>query len=311
MAEFNKKSIIDINDLSVNEINTVLDLAQEYADLNRARKAPHDKLQGLCLINVFFENSTRTLISFELAGKRLGMHTINMGISISSVQKGETLKETIKTLEAMLADVIVIRHSENGIIKMIDDMVDCSVINAGDGTNSHPTQALLDALTIRSQLGKLKDITVAICGDIAHSRVARSNISLLRRMGANVRVIAPKELLPSDIDSWGVEIHNDMDEGIKDCDVIMMLRLQLERMQDTKITDKEEFNKLYGLNHDRLAGAKPDVLLMHPGPINRGVEISNELADDDKRTLINYQVEMGVAVRMACIDLLTRKHQKA
>jgi len=309
MTTLKNKSIIDINDLSVSEINSILDLAEIYAKQNRQRNTPYHKLQGLGLINVFFENSTRTLMSFELAGKKLGMHTINMDVSTSSLTKGETLKDTIKTIESMLADVIVIRHSQNGVVKMIDDMVDCCVINAGDGTTSHPTQALLDALSIRNKLETLKDIKVAICGDIKHSRVARSNIKLIKMLGGNVNIIAPKELMPSDINNWGVSAFNDMDEGIKDCDVIMMLRLQIERMQETQISDKHSYHKLYGLNHKRLDNAKKNVLVMHPGPINRGVEISAELADDKERTLINYQVEMGVAVRMACLDLLTTKKQ--
>ena len=307
---YKNKSIIDIENLSVEEVNSILDLAETYSKQNRQRNVPYNKLQGLGLINVFFENSTRTLMSFELAGKKLGMHTVNMSVSNSSLQKGETLRDTIKTLESMLADVIVIRHSQNGVIKMIDDMVDCCVINAGNGTNSHPTQALLDALTMRNKLGTLKGIKVAICGDIRHSRVARSNIKLIKMLGGDVNIIAPKELIPSGIDSWGVSVFNDMDEGIKNCDVIMMLRLQIERMQETKISDKQVYHKLYGLNHERLENAKKDVLVMHPGPINRGVEISAELADDAERTLINYQVEMGVAVRMACLDLLTTKKQK-
>lgn len=310
MTALKNKSIIDIEDLSIEEINSILDLAETYSKQNRQRNVPYNKLQGLGLINVFFENSTRTLMSFELAGKKLGMHTVNMSVSNSSLQKGETLRDTIKTLESMLADVIVIRHSQNGVIKMIDDMVDCCVINAGNGTNSHPTQALLDALSIRNKLGTLKGIKVAICGDIRHSRVARSNIKLIKMLGGDVNIIAPKELIPSGIDNWEVSVFNDMDEGIKNCDVIMMLRLQMERMQETKISDKQAYHKLYGLNHERLENAKKDVLVMHPGPINRGVEISAELADDAERTLINYQVEMGVAVRMACLDLLTTKKQK-
>jgi len=271
MTTLKNKSIIDIEDLSIEEVNSILDLAETYSKQNRQRNVPYNKLQGLGLINVFFENSTRTLMSFELAGKKLGMHTVNMSVSNSSLQKGETLRDTIKTLESMLADVIVIRHSQNGVIKMIDDMVDCCVINAGNGTNSHPTQALLDALSIRNKLGTLKGIKVAICGDIRHSRVARSNIKLIKMLGGDVNIIAPKELIPSGIDNWGVSVFNDMDEGIKNCDVIMMLRLQMERMQETKISDKQAYHKLYGLNHERLENAKKDVLVMHPGPINRGV----------------------------------------
>ena len=307
---FNHKHIINIADLSADDITQILDLADTYVEQNRKRTAPYDKLQGLGLINVFFENSTRTLTSFELAGKRLGMHTINMGVSVSSVNKGETLKDTIKTLNAMLADVLVVRHSENGVIQMLADMVDCSVINAGDGTNAHPTQALLDALTIRRKVGKLDGISVAICGDISHSRVARSNITLLKKMGANVKVIAPMELMPDDINELGVEVYDNMTDGLKDCDIVMMLRLQLERMKETSIPNNQEYHKLFGLTYEKLSYAKDTTLVMHPGPINRGIEIASDLADDEQKALINYQVEMGVAIRMACLDLLTKQYQK-
>ena len=305
---FNHKHILNIADLSAEDITTILDLANTYVGQNRTRTAPYGKLQGMCSINVFFEDSTRTLISFELAGKRLGMHTLNMGVQTSSITKGESLKDTFKTLNAMLADVLVVRHSQNGVIKMLSKMVDCSVINGGDGTNAHPTQALLDALTIRRKMGRLDNITIAICGDIAHSRVARSNITLLHKMGANVRIVAPQELIPNTLENLGVdlEIYNNMEQGIKGCDIIMTLRIQTERMQKTSIPDASDFFDTYGLNHEKLALANPSAFVMHPGPINRGIEISGKLADDTERTLINYQVEMGVAVRMACLDLLTR-----
>ncbi len=309
ICNFNHKHIINIADLSADDITVILDLANIYVKQNRTHTAPYTKLQGMCLINVFFENSTRTLISFELAGKRLGMHTLNMGVENSSIAKGESLKDTFKTLSAMLADVIVVRHSQNGIIQMLSEMVDCPVINGGDGTNAHPTQALLDALTIRRKIGRLHDITVAICGDVTHSRVARSNIVLLNKMGAKVRIVAPKELIPKNLNSLNtqVDIYHNMQQGLKDCDIVMALRVQKERMQQMAIPDTATFFDTYGLTHEKLVYARPNALVMHPGPINRGIEISGKLADDTHRALINYQVEMGVAVRMACLDLLTKK----
>ena len=305
---FEHKNLINIADLSAEDITTILDLANMYVKQNRTRMAPYNKLQGMCLMNVFFENSTRTLISFELAGKRLGMHTLNMGVETSSISKGESLKDTFKTLNAMLADVIVVRHSQNGIIQMLSEMVDCPVINGGDGTNAHPTQALLDALTMRRKVGRLHDITVAICGDVAHSRVARSNIVLLNKMGAKVRIVAPQGMIPIHLDTLDlqVDIYHDMKQGLKDCDIVMALRVQKERMQQTSIPNATAFYDTYGLTHEKLAFARPNALVMHPGPINRGIEISGKLADDKQRALINYQVEMGVAIRMACLDLLTQ-----
>ncbi len=305
---FDHNHLINIADLNPDDITAILDLANTYVQQNRTRTAPYTKLQGMCLMNVFFEHSTRTLISFELAGKRLGMHTLNMGVETSSIAKGESLKDTFKTLNAMLADVIVIRHSQNGIIQMLSEMVDCPVINGGDGTNAHPTQALLDALTIRRKMGRLHDITIAICGDVAHSRVARSNMVLLNKMGAKVRIVAPPELIPSNLKTLDthIDIYHNMEQGLKDCDIVMALRVQKERMQQTSIPDANHFFHAYGLNHEKLALARPNALVMHPGPINRGIEISGKLADDTNRALINYQVEMGVAVRMACLDLWTQ-----
>lgn len=309
---FAHKHIINIADLSPEDITAILDLADMYVDKNRNRTAPYDKLRGLCMMNIFFENSTRTLMSFELAGKRLGMHTLNMDVDTSSLSKGESLHDTFKTLNAMRPDVLVVRHSENGVIKMLSDMVDGAVINAGDGTNEHPTQGLLDALSIRRKIGRLSDITVAICGDIAHSRVARSNIILLRKMGATVRLIAPKELIPKNVNTMdaNIEIYHDMKHGLAGCHIVMALRLQMERMKAYSVPNATDFYNTYGLTHQRLAYANQDAFVMHPGPINRDVEISSDLADDTQRTLINYQVEMGVAVRMACLDVLTQHYQK-
>ena len=266
-----------------------------------------DLLSGRTLINLFFENSTRTRTSFELAGKRLGADVINMQAATSSIKKGETLIDTAMTLNAMNPDVLIVRHPDSGAVNLLAQKVDCAVINGGDGSHEHPTQALLDALTIRRRRGHLEGLLVAICGDILHSRVARSNIHLLTTMGARVRVIAPPTLLPAAIDRLGVEVFTDMRKGLKDCDIVMMLRLQTERMQGAYVPSIREYFHFYGLDRAKLADAKPDALIMHPGPMNRGVEIDSEVADDIDRSLIREQVEMGVAVRMACLDVLTRK----
>ena len=303
---FNHKHLISIEDLSVKDIETILDRAELYAKSNRKKGEVLSKMRGKTLINVFFENSTRTLTSFELAGKRLSADTINMAVSTSSIKKGETLIDTAETLNAMLPDVLVIRHGDSGAVKLLSRKVNCAVINAGDGWHEHPTQALLDALTIRNQLGTLQGITVAICGDVAHSRVARSNILLLNKMGARVCVVAPNTLLPEDMEHLGVEVFTNMEQGLKNCNIVMMLRLQLERMQGGLfVPSAKEYHALYGLTAQKLSYAKDDVFVMHPGPMNRGVEIDSELADDIDVTLIRQQVEMGVAVRMACLDLLT------
>jgi len=284
----------------------LLDLADTYAEQNRKAKKSLSLLQGRTVINLFFESSTRTRTSFELAGKRLGADVINMSVSTSSIKKGETLIDTAMTLNAMHTDVLVVRHSESGAVKLLSEKVNCAVMNAGDGRHEHPTQALLDALTIRRRKGRLQGLTVAICGDVLHSRVARSNILLLHTMGARVRVIGPPTLLPSAIDRFGVEVFHDMREGLKGCDIVMMLRLQTERMQGRFVPSVREYFHFFGLDREKLSHAKEDALIMHPGPMNRGVEIDSELADDIDRSVIREQVEMGVAVRMACIDLLTR-----
>jgi aspartate carbamoyltransferase catalytic subunit len=257
-------------------------------------------------MNLFFENSTRTLTSFELAAKRLGADVINMAVGTSSIKKGETLLDTAMTLNAMGPDVLIVRHPESGAVSLLSQKVDGAVVNAGDGRHEHPTQALLDALTIRRRRGKIQGLTVAICGDVLHSRVARSNIHLLTKLGAKVRVIAPTTLLPSQVDRMGVEVFTDMRKGLKDADVVMMLRLQIERMQGAYVPSIREYFHFYGLDYDKLEAAKPDAIIMHPGPMNRGVEIDSELADDINRSVIREQVEMGVAVRMACLDALNR-----
>jgi len=291
------------------EITFLLDEAEQWVELNRQSSKHDDRLAGLTQINAFFEASTRTLLSFEIAGKRLGADVVNMHAAQSSVKKGETLIDTAVTLNAMRADVIVIRHQASGAVQLIADKVDCPVLNAGDGWHEHPTQALLDALTIRRRKGALEKQRIAICGDILHSRVARSNILALTALGAEVRVIAPPTLMPAAIDRLGVTPFTDFDAGLDGADVVMMLRLQNERMQGGFIPSLREYFALYGLTRERLAKAAPGALVMHPGPMNRGVEIASDIADDLERSVITEQVEMGVAVRMACLDILTRKQR--
>ncbi len=303
---FPHSNLLGISGLSANEIEYLLDLAEGYVQQNRQPDKKTDLLRGRTIINLFFEASTRTSSSFELAGKRLGGDTMNMSASSSSIKKGETLIDTAMTLNAMHPDVLIVRHPMAGAVQLLSEKVDCAVINAGDGMHEHPTQALLDALTMRLRKGRIHRLRVAICGDIMHSRVARSNIHLLNIVGSNVRVIAPPTLLPADIDRLGVEVFHDLGEGIRDCDIVMMLRLQNERMQGTFVPSTREYFRFFGLTRAKLAAAKEDALVMHPGPMNRGVEIDSELADDIDRSVIREQVEMGVAVRMACLDVLTR-----
>ena len=292
------------------EIRFLLDEAEHWVEMNRKQiEKRDDRLHGLTIINAFFENSTRTLLSFEIAGKRLGADVVNMHAAQSSVKKGETLIDTAMTLNAMRADAIVIRHASSGAVQLIADKVDCPVLNAGDGRHEHPTQALLDALTIRRRKGHIEGQIVAICGDILHSRVARSNIIALSTLGAQVRVVGPPTLIPKDIELMGATPFTDMDKGLDGADVVMMLRLQNERMDGAFIPSPREYHMLYGLTPQRLDKAKPDALVMHPGPMNRGVEIVSSIADDPVRSAVTEQVEMGVAVRMACLDVLTRKRR--
>jgi aspartate carbamoyltransferase catalytic subunit len=291
--------------LTAQEINSLLDLADKAAEVNRQIIKKRDVLRGRTLINLFFEASTRTQSSFELAGKRLGADVMNMNVSTSSVQKGETPIDTAMTLNAMRPDIIVVRHSAAGAVELLSQKVDCSVINAGDGAHQHPTQALLDALTIRRAKGRIAGLTVAICGDIVHSRVARSNIDVLNTLGARVRIIAPSTLLPAAPESLGAEVYTDMWEGMKNVDIVMMLRLQRERMQGSLVPSTREYYHFFGLDHEKLALAKPDALIMHPGPMNRGVEIASTIADHS-RSVIRDQVEMGVAVRAAVLEALAR-----
>ena len=287
-------------------ITSLLDCADSYVAINRVETKTSKLLAGRTVINLFFESSTRTRTSFELAGKRLGADVINMEASWSAIKKGETLIDTAMTLNAMHPDALIVRAPDSGAAKLLSEKVNCSVINAGDGSHEHPTQALLDALTIRRRTGRIAGLRVAICGDIAHSRVARSNIHLLRTLGAEVRVIAPPTLLPGQIETLGVTPFVDMRKGLEGCDIVMMLRLQTERMRGSYVPSIREYFRFYGLDYDKLASAKPDALIMHPGPMNRGVEIDSEVADDIDRSVIREQVEMGVAVRMGVLDVLTR-----
>jgi aspartate carbamoyltransferase catalytic subunit len=308
---FPHRHILGIEGLDPTHIKFLLDLADDYAEQNRSAAKGSDLCRGLTQINLFFESSTRTLMSFEIAGKRLGFDTVSLATQASSIKKGETLLDTALTLNAMRPDVIVVRHGDAGAVALLAAKMDCAVINAGDGRHEHPTQALLDALTIRRRKGRIDGLTVAICGDIAHSRVARSNIRLLGAMGARVRVVAPPTLLPAAIDRMGVEVYTDMAAGLKDVDVVMMLRVQRERMEGALLPSQKEYFRLYGLTEEKLSHARPDALILHPGPMNRGVEIASGLADDMDRSAIQEQVEMGVAVRMAALDVLTRHLREA
>lgn len=308
---FTQSHLLGIEHLHPTEITALLDLADKYVDLNRQPHKHTDALAGLTQVNMFFENSTRTQASFELAGKRLGADVMNMAMQASSIKKGETLIDTAMTLNAMHPDLLVVRHPHSGAVDLLAQKVNCAVLNAGDGRHEHPTQALLDALTIRRAKGRLHRLSIAICGDIAHSRVARSNIMLLGKMENRIRLIGPPTLMPAQISEFGVEVFEDMREGLKDVDVVMMLRLQKERMDGGFIPSEREYYHRYGLDADKLSHAKPDAIVMHPGPMNRGVEIDGDIADDINRSVIQEQVEMGVAVRMAAMDLLARNHRAA
>ena len=309
-AAFPHNGLVGIAGLAPHEIWFLLDEAEQWVEMNRGSQKRSDLLSGLTIINAFFENSTRTLLSFEIAGKRLGADVVNMAVATSSVKKGETLIDTAMTLNAMRADAIVIRHASSGAVQLIADKVDCPVLNAGDGQHEHPTQALLDALTIRHAKRAFNGLRVTICGDILHSRVARSNILCLTSLGADVRVCAPPALMPTDIERMNVTAFHDFDAALKGADVVMMLRLQMERMQGQFIPSPREYRHLYGLSLDRLAKAEANALVMHPGPMNRGIEIDSDVADLVGRSQITTQVEMGVAIRMACLDVLTRKSRK-
>ncbi|MGI4955468.1 MAG: aspartate carbamoyltransferase catalytic subunit [Janthinobacterium lividum] len=307
---FPHRHLLAIEGMHPPAIAMLLDLAESYVLLNRSGQTQRDLLRGQTLINLFYEDSTRTRTSFELAGKRLGADVINMSVSTSSVNKGETLLDTATTLNAMRCDLLVVRHDQSGAPNLLAQKVSSAVINAGDGTHEHPTQALLDALTLRRRRGSLEGLTVAICGDVLHSRVARSNIHLLSAMGSRVRVVGPPTLIPAACAALGVEVFHDMEAGLAGVDVVMMLRLQRERMNKGLVPSAREYFRFYGLDRAKLAGARKDVLVMHPGPMNRGVEIDSAIADDPNLSVIGEQVEMGVAVRMAVLDVLSRRNNR-
>jgi aspartate carbamoyltransferase catalytic subunit len=309
---FAHRDLLAIGELELHQILFLLDEAEQWVELNRQRTKHSELLAGLTIINAFFENSTRTLLSFEIAGKRLGADVVNMHAAQSSVQKGETLIDTAVTLNAMRADAIVIRHGASGAVALIAGKVDCPVLNAGDGSHEHPTQALLDALALRTKLRErgreeLNGLKVVICGDVLHSRVARSNILCLQALGAVVRVCAPPSLMPAGIEALGVEPFHNFDAALDGAEAVMMLRVQNERMSGGFIPSAREYRHLYGLTMERLARAAPDAIVMHPGPMNRGVEIDSNVAELAGQSIITSQVEMGVAIRMACLDVLTRR----
>ena len=308
---FPRRHFISALDLDRLQIAELLDLADGFVALNRQKAKKLDLLKGLTLMNLFFENSTRTQSSFELAGKRLGADVVNMSPRSSSMSKGETWIDTAVTLNAMRPDLLVVRHASSGAASLLAQKVDCSVINAGDGQHEHPTQALLDALSLRRAFGDLSGLTVAICGDVLHSRVARSNVLLLQALGAHVRLVGPRTLMPAAVDRWGCEVFHDMREGVTGVDVVMMLRLQLQRMTGALVPSTREYFRFYGLDREKLALAGPKVRVMHPGPMNRGVEIDSDIADDLGISLIMDQVEMGVAVRMAVLASLAARLDNA
>lgn len=303
---FPHKHLLGIEDLRPEEIVLLLDRAEAQIEVSRQVRKKRSTLAGRTQINLFFEASTRTQSSFEIAGKRLGADVMNMAVATSSVKKGETLIDTATTLNAMRPDILVVRHQAAGAVHLLARKVSCAVVNAGDGAHEHPTQALLDALTIRRHKGDIRGLVVAICGDVAHSRVARSNIIALNALGARVRVVGPSTLMPKGVDRLGVEVFTDMRKGLADADIVMMLRLQRERMNGSFVPSVREYFRYWGLDREKLAWAKPDALVMHPGPMNRGVEIDPEVADGPQ-SLIAEQVEMGVAVRMAVLESLAEQ----
>ena len=301
--KISQKHLLGIQDLSISEVKFILSEAKQFIKLNRSKNKKLDTLRGKTQINLFFEPSTRTQSSFELAGKRLGADVMSMNIVNSAIKKGETLIDTAMTLNAMHPDLIVIRHQDSGACNLLSQKVNCAVINAGDGRREHPTQALLDSLTIIEKKGKIQGLRIAICGDILHSRVARSNIYLLNMLGAEINIVSPTNLMPKDVEKFGVNKFSDMKKGLKDCDIVMMLRLQKERMSSSFLSSNREYYEYYGLTPDKLNCAKSDALIMHPGPMNRGIEIDTNLADDINKSVIQEQVELGVAVRMACLKI--------
>ena len=309
-AQLSGRHLLGIAGLAVPEIQSLLSRSSYFADVITGKikdEGVADILGGISVVNLFFENSTRTRVSFEVAAKHLGASVLNLSVSGSSVKKGETLIDTAVTLNAMHPDILVVRHRHAGTPLLLSKHVDASVINAGDGRHEHPTQALLDALTIQRKCGQIAGLKIAICGDVANSRVARSNLYLLGALGADVHFVSPSTLLPAGIEQFGVPVHSDLEAGIEGADIVMMLRLQTERMQGREIPSQHEYFNLFGLNTDKLMRAAPNALVMHPGPMNRGVEIDSVIADDAEKSLIYTQVEMGVAARMACLEGLALK----
>ena len=301
IATLNSKNLLSIEGMNKLEINSLLDRADYFADLDPLKIIK--TLNGYVILNVFFENSTRTRVSFELAGRRLGAEVINISVDKSSIKKGESLLDTANTLSAMKPNLLIVRHPESGAPKLFSDYLNCSIVNAGDGRHEHPTQALLDALTIRRRLGRIEGLKIAICGDILNSRVARSNIHLLTTLGVEVRCIAPPTLMPKSLENLGVNCFNSLKDGINNVNAIMLLRLQNERMSGTESPSKREYYRFYGLDEEKLRLAHHDAVIMHPGPMNRGIEIDTILADDINKSVIKEQVELGVAVRMACLKI--------
>lgn len=303
---FPHRHLLGIEGLTRPDLEALLELAEEEVSVSRQIEKKKTVLRGRTQINLFFEPSTRTQSSFEIAGKRLGADVMNMSVATSSAKKGETLIDTAMTLNAMRPDILIVRHHAAGAVHLLARKVDCSVVNAGDGAHEHPTQALLDALTIRRNKGRIEGLVVAICGDIMHSRVARSNMICLATLGARVRLVGPPTLMPAGIERFGFEVFHDMRKGLKGADIVMMLRLQRERMSGAYIPSTKEYFRYFGLDQEKLDHARPDALVMHPGPMNRGVEISTDVADG-AQSLIREQVEMGVAVRMAVLEALARR----
>ena len=303
---YKKIHLVETADLNKKEIEFILDEAKKFINFNKKRVKKSNLLEGRTVFNLFFEDSTRTRTSFEVAAKRLGADLINVAVKDSSINKGETLLDTMTTINSMNPDVLIVRHPEEGISKRISNNVDACVINAGDGSHEHPTQALLDALTIKNRFNNFSKLQIAICGDILHSRVARSNIIILSKLGAKVNVIGPKQWLPKNINKLPVEVYTDMKKGLKNCDIVMMLRIQKERIVGKIMPNQKTYFNKYGLDYNKLKYAKKNAFVMHPGPMNRGVEIDSKLADDITRSLIQEQVAMGVAIRMACLDILIK-----
>ena len=302
----NNKDLLSINELSKSEIISIINNANSYYNDNKI-SSKKKVLNNFTQINLFFENSTRTQVSFEIAGTLLGANVVNFPFNNSSQSKGETLLDLAATLNSMNPDILIIRHPNSGAVQLISEKVDCPVVNAGDGNHEHPTQALLDILTIKKRIGRIDNLKIAICGDIAHSRVARSNIFCHKKLGNKIRVIGPKTLIPKDIDKLGVQVFYNMIEGLRDIDVVMVLRLQKERMDGGYFSSEREYFHLYGLDDRKMKYAKPSAIIMHPGPMNRGIEIDGDLADNLDKSVITMQVEAGLAIRMSVLELLLKK----